>query len=144
MGLDMYLKSYVHLYCEQGKLPITLMLNDREFTIDKNDVVIKELAYWRKANAIHKWFVDNCGGGGDYCQEMYVSEDKLKGLRDLCERVMANKNLASELLPTESGCFFGSLEYDDYYFECIEYTIKVINDIINNPNVSHVYYQASW
>lgn len=144
MGLDMSLKAYIHLYCEKDKLPITLMLDDREFTIDKNDIVIKELAYWRKANAIHKWFVDNCGDGYDDCQEMYVSEDKLIVLRDLCERVMANKNLASELLPTTSGCFFGSLEYDEYYFKYIEYTIKAINDIINNPNVSHVYYQASW
>ena len=33
-------------------------------------------AYWRKANAIHKWFVD-LSGEEDKCQKIYVSGKKL-------------------------------------------------------------------
>ena len=45
------------------------------------------VAYWRKANAIHKWFVDNCGDGIDECQTMEVSKEKLEELLDTAQKV---------------------------------------------------------
>lgn len=145
MGLDMYLTARIPLWkAKDDELPITIKVNGDEIKLDKDDVIIKEVAYWRKANAIHQWFVEECGHGVDECQEMYVDEDKLKELLELCERVLENKNKASELLPTQSGFFFGSLEYDEGYFQDIEYTKKTLIDIINNPYIHDVYYQASW
>ena len=44
-----------------------------------------EVMYWRKANAIHKWFVDNVQGGEDDCREYPVSNDQLIELRDTCK-----------------------------------------------------------
>ena len=32
---------------------------------------------WRKANAIHKFFVDTCQNGNDNCQRHYVSRENL-------------------------------------------------------------------
>ena len=40
----------------------------------------EEIAYWRKANAIHAWFVENCQDGRDECQTAYVSRDQLEDL----------------------------------------------------------------
>jgi hypothetical protein len=48
------------------------------------------VAYWRKANAIHAWFVKNVQDGVDECQESYVDREKLKELLDLCEEVLAS------------------------------------------------------
>lgn len=46
------------------------------------------IGYWRKANAIHKWFVDNVQEGVDDCKPYYVSREQLKELRTLCHRVL--------------------------------------------------------
>jgi hypothetical protein len=46
------------------------------------------VAYWRKANAIHKWFVDNCQDGVDECQKSYVERAKLEELLLLCQQVL--------------------------------------------------------
>lgn len=56
--------------------------------------IVEEVAKWRKANAIHKWFVDNVQDGEDDCKEYHVSHDQLTELRDLCAKVLA----ASELI----------------------------------------------
>ena len=54
--------------------------------IKKSDEVIDvyEVAYWRKANAIHKWFVDNVQKGKDDCKEYRVTR---RNLLDLCDLV---------------------------------------------------------
>lgn len=45
-------------------------------------------------------------------------------------KVMTNPEIAEELLPTASGFFFGSTDYDEYYMSDIEYTIKIIEEAI--------------
>ena len=44
-----------------------------------------EIIYWRKANAIHKWFVENVQEGVDDCGEYEVTVEQLTELRDLCK-----------------------------------------------------------
>lgn len=41
------------------------------------------LADWRKANAIHKWFVDNVQDGNDNCKEYRVNQKQLEDLYEL-------------------------------------------------------------
>mgnify|MGYP003341723335 FL=1 len=55
------------------------------------------VAYWRKANAIHKWFVDKCQDGVDECQETWLSREQLQELVDTCKNVLANKKKAGEI-----------------------------------------------
>ena len=45
------------------------------------------VAYWRKANAIHQWFVNNCGGGVDECQLMEISKAQLETLLFIAKKV---------------------------------------------------------
>lgn len=61
----------------------------------KIDSIIEEVAYWRKANAIHNWFVQNVQDGEDDCKQYYVSNEQLKELLDLCDKVLT----ASKLIP---------------------------------------------
>lgn len=48
---------------------------------------------WRKANAIHKWFVDNVQGGNDDCGMYEVSVDDLVKLHDACKEVLESTEL---------------------------------------------------
>ena len=105
------------------------------------------VAYWRKANAIHAWFVKECGGGIDECQPIYVPREKLVELLELCKQVVKQPAMASSTLPSQSGFFFGSTEYDDWYMEDIKRTVKVLTKVLkevpDNSRWSFIY-QASW
>jgi hypothetical protein len=103
-----------------------------------------DAGYWRKANAIHDWFVRECQGGVDECQPSYVSREQLGELRQLCEEVLEDRTLASKLLPTTAGFFFGSTEYDEYYFQDIELTVKIIDSVSALPNEWEFEYRSSW
>jgi len=56
--------------------------------------IVEEVGRWRKANHIHKWFVDNVQDGNDDCKDYYVSGQQLTSLRDICREVIK----ASELV----------------------------------------------
>lgn len=101
--------------------------------------------YWRKANAIHKWFVDNIQNGEDDCKPYPVDKNDLVKLKELCQKVMANKEKASELFPAHPGFFFGTYEYDQWYFDSISRTIHEINLLLATFDDGwDFYYQSSW
>lgn len=103
-----------------------------------------EAGYWRKANAVHKWFVDNCQGGNDDCGYYHVSREQLQELRDLCRRVIDFKHLANELLPAQGGFFFGSTDYDEYYYQDLEQTVRIIDQALTLPESWDFEYHSSW
>lgn len=99
---------------------------------------------WSKANQIHKFFVDNCGGGFDVAQEMKVEREKLKELLGICKYVIEYPEEARQKLPTKSGFHFGSIEYDEHYYNELEWTIEALEKILNNDDLVDFSYQASW
>jgi len=108
-----------------------------------------EVMYWRKVNAVHDWFVREVQGGEDDCKTYHVDRDKLAELLDICKRVVDNRDdqsVAEELLPSASGFFFGSTDYDEYYYEGLLWTIEGIERILKNPAYERMdfYYQSSW
>ena len=171
MGLDMYLtiSEYVSRTKRDdmsGDAPVANplfqeLVNRRPSWVDKSAHTGISLeypaGYWRKANAIHNWFVQNVQDDRDECQKSYVEPEKLRELRDACELVLyAHDNdtrpvqeVAHEAgLATKSGFFFGGTEYDEYYLEDLRYTVKLINrmeaaGVFDNAWVD-IYYQASW
>lgn len=52
-----------------------------------NKSIVEYLAYWRKANQIHTWFVNNVQDGNDDCDVYEVSKLELETLLDLCREV---------------------------------------------------------
>jgi len=111
----------------------------------KRDADHEEI-YWRKANAIHHWFVENVQDGKDECQRSYVSVEQLQELLELVEEVLTDHSLAEEKLPCVGGFFFGGTDYDEYYFKDLQDTKQILNDAIANSiaNGGEFYYQASW
>ena len=149
MGLDMYLtarRSFWSFDEDDQKYIDTLKNLFPEYDQMNPTSICFEAAYWRKANAIHKWFVDNVQDGKDDCSEYYVSTDQLKDLFSVCEQVIADKSKAEELLPSASGYFFGSTDYDEYYFQDVQFTIDKLKNIVDNANyeLCSFFYQSSW
>lgn len=107
----------------------------------------EEVAYWRKANAIHQWFVDNVQDGeDDCCVHRELTKSDLLELRNIAHEVYTNPDLAEELLPTQYGFFFGSTSYDRWYMDDLERTIKQIDSILKTTdfNTEALYYVSSW
>jgi len=102
------------------------------------------VGYWRKANAIHNWFVNECGGGVDECQPIRVDNSNLLALRAYVEEVLEKPEMASKHLPTASGFFFGSTDYDEWYVKDLEHTLKIIDKALSLPEDEFDFiYQAS-
>ena len=170
MGLDMYLEIRKNEYCSKyhkdkgSRLKRVYPKDITDFiTVSSDDMTVSrktnyEVGYWRKANHIHHWFMENCadrdecGEPVDDCRPIEITVDKLEELLDACKKVLEDHSLASSLLPTQSGFFFGSIDYDDYYFEDIKNTIEIIEPVIKfakhkleiKDYVWEVWYQASW
>ena len=116
--------------------------------VDKESIygvdVSVNVAYWRKSNQIHNWFVINVQRGEDDCGEYYVSHNKLKELVNTCTLAITNKD--PNLLPPREGFFFGSTDVDEYYWGDIMDTIKQLQPIVDRPDFENLsfYYQSSW
>ena len=119
MGLDMYLtkRTYVKNWNHKNdKHSVDVKLNGKkrkDIQPERVSEIVEDVMYWRKANHIHNWFVSNCQGGVDECQETRVSLDQLKELSALCKKVVDKKD--PSLMETVQGFFFGSTDYDQYY-----------------------------
>lgn len=150
MGLDMYLTAelYISEYDDNNIALINSIKQSApkglgEFTPRTASF---ELAYWRKANAIHGWFVKHVQDGKDECQDSYVSLKQLQELKDICEKVLADISLAPELLPATKGFFFGAYDYDEWYTSDLRNTADKLDKILKNPDAKKwaIQYHASW
>ena len=107
-----------------------------------------EITSWRKANAIHKWFVDNVQNGVDDCGYYKVTKEHLIQLHNMCNNVLADPNLAEQLLPTQSGFFFGGTEYGNGYYYDLRETKNTIDYILEYKSYvfedDGLYYYSSW
>jgi len=106
--------------------------------------IVEEVAYWRKFNALHGWFVDNCQDGRDKCQEAYVDRDQIEEILSILKQVDAYHVLAEDLLPQRQGFFFGSIEYDEWYFTQVKESIKIFEKLLEEENSDEFYYRSSW
>ena len=57
--------------------------------------------------------------------------DKLMAMLEICKQVKDHPKEAPEILPVREGFFFGSYEYDSYYFKMIDYTIGLFEHILD-------------
>jgi len=162
MGLDMYLsvRKYVSNYdwngmerkpnpqydklVETGGMKKYVNISERGHGASVEVVSL----YWRKENAIHQWFIDNCADGIDDCRPVYVSRNHLEKLLERITYVLDNRDEAPEELPTQSGFFFGATEYNDWYWEGLMRTQKELDTLLKRTkdeedSISFIY-EASW
>jgi len=152
MGLDMYLskkscvKNWKH-EDEKEHFDITIKKGGKAHPAiqpSRISYIIEEVAYWRKANQIHQWLVDNVQDGEDNCLEYDVTTEHLEELLKIINKVLKDHDKAHGLLPVSQGFFFGGKEYDEYYFEQLEYTQKTIKKLLAEDGYGCFCYQSSW
>lgn len=152
MGLDMYVvgKRFLWDFNDDSQIIESVSKLFPEIGNNRVKQIEAEFMYWRKANAIHKWFVDNVQEGNDDCGEYYLTEENLVSLRDTCRAVLEDRSQAATLLPAQGGFFFGNTDYDDGYFDDVERTLDWLNTIlfVNKFDTKlqnwTLYYQSSW
>lgn len=95
MGLDMYLSAKLYVggwnhnrHPAFDKIVAAVGITPDEgspcFHVDAN------VGYWRKANAVHAWFVRHVQDGIDECQRVSVDRKQLEQLRAACQEVLAS------------------------------------------------------
>lgn len=173
MGLDMYLEAEKYIgHYDYMKTLSPEFAKEYKRAEDALDVGglghLKEMArsvsvsasigYWRKANAVHAWFVREVQEGKDECQRAYVEREQLEELRDVCAEILAtvvwgeeeytveslDTDLASEKLPPQSGFFFGDTELDYWYAMNLKETVEQLEKALTLDNTFTFYYQSSW
>ena len=91
-----------------------------------------EIGYFRKVNFLMEFF--HYEGN---CEDKEISLDEVKELAERCTKVLMHKGEEDEyhakhLLPTQEGFFFGSTEYNDYYYQDVkevgEWATKVVEE----------------
>ena len=145
MGLDMYLFKRKKVRDDDKELNKSAY-NQRVYRSRKNQ---EEILYWRKANMIRSWFVNHTAlMSDDDGVYIPITRPTLELLRSDLEDTLNDHNLATILFPTSSGFFFGSIKYDEDYWGDLKYTLKQINDILDNDIVDWdneiVEYIDSW
>ena len=152
MGLDSYLTAekwisgydfYPHEKEVNRKIKEAMGFTEEEYP-ESSLTVDMQVGYWRKANAIHAWFVDNCQGGVDECQKTLLSPNDLGDLLAVCKEAIETMN--ANLLQPRGGFFFGSTDIDEHYWDDIQNTIDILTKVLNDPKLQgcDFYYQASW
>ncbi len=146
----LYKKNYIRtdeFYKEEVRNEVIVKTGgeiDTKIKPNRIKYIVEEVGYWRKANQIHKWFVDNIQNGNDNCGNYWVGSETLKELLDVCKKVQADHSLAESLLPSASGFFFGGTEYDEWYFNDIDNTIKIIEECLADDGGDDFEYSSSW
>lgn len=146
MGLDQYLNAKKYLSPVEWRGVESNEQFDSVIKIVKADTFVRKefpnaevsisVGYWRKANQIHNWFVQNCQDGKDDCREYIVEREQLETLKSLCQTVIMDKGL----LETDES----STEYNKYYYSDLVDTINIINTCLEMPENWEFTYQSSW
>lgn len=119
------------LICRNGYDWLLHPYTERVLDLPELEAVIKESvngyyepydAYFRKVNFLFAYYQNT----GKMMSESYAFTDAndIDDIIDRCERVLRNHGLASQLLPTQEGFFFGGTDYDDYYFSDVKDCLK--------------------
>ena len=111
MGLDMYLQK-------------------------KKKVEPIRIGYWRKFNALHNYLFEHFGpdGGEDNCTALQLSEEDIEETLNSLKYCLENKDKAEDEMPTQEGFFFGSTEYDDWYFENVKEAIDIFTKVLEETD----------
>lgn len=148
-------------------VPKSALVDDVAVDSEKVKYVEEEVAYWRKANQIHNWFVHNVQGGKDDCGTYWVSKEELEELVSNCktilETVETNKpipkdtsnwsewadleildtDMIEDLLPSTAGFFFGNTDYNGDYLYGLMETIEQVEPYLEKDSDDRYIYGDS-
>lgn len=164
MGLDMYFyarKTTYKSFSKWGKPDRANEVNYPEdlkifsdYIYDRNFKSVQtetsyQIGYFRKFNALHSYIVKTFADGIDNCQDIILYKEDVEQIKKVLDDVLnAHQQVekAKELLPTQSGFFFGGTDYDEFYFEDVKDAADLMQSFLDNFDFENyqLVYQASW
>lgn len=124
----------------------------------------EEIGYFRKVNFLMNFF--SYTGN---CEYKEITKDKLLELLDACKEISrmkpvryevmsyanggeekcemyseTDKKRCAELLPTTSGFFFGSTDYDQWYFQDVKEVRMWVDDVLDKLENNEVVLMCCW
>lgn len=106
---------------------------DGQTFVDASRNDTERVGYMRKHNHLLPYFKYE-----DNCSDRFVSKSEVEAFIDDAKTVISHRyeddaqEVAEDLIPTESGFFFGSTEYDEYYYADLEEDIRIFEEILDN------------
>lgn len=160
MGLDMYAVRRIELPEGQeikGRRYVAQIGDDGQPVLGdelvSTSTIEEDVMYWRKANHIHGWFVDNVQNGEDDQRDYYVNWEQLRDLLSTCNKVIEASKLVDGMIyrgtvysqdhpdglverepgkviedPTVAKRLLPTL--DGFFFGCTEYDEDYLNNVI--------------
>lgn len=163
MGLDMYFYARKTTYKSFSKWDNPDRANEvnypedlktfSDYIYDRNFKSVQtetsyQIGYFRKFNALHSYIVKTFADGVDNCQDIILYKEDVEQIKKVLDDVLeANtEEKAKELLPTQSGFFFGGTDYDEFYFEDVKDAADLMQNFLDNFDFEkyQLVYRASW
>ena len=164
MGLDMYFYARKTTYKSFSKWDNPDRANEvnypedlktfSDYIYDRNFKSVQtetryQIGYFRKFNALHSYIVKTFADGTDNCQDIILYKKDVEKIKKVLDDVLnAHQQVekAKELLPTQSGFFFGGTDYDEFYFEDVKDAADLMQSFLDNFDFEsyQLVYQASW
>ena len=164
MGLDMYFFARKTTYKSFSKWDEPDRANEvnypedlktfSDYIYDRNfksvqTETIYQIGYFRKFNALHGYIVKTFANGIDNCQAILLHKEDVEQIKKVLDDVLnAHQQVekAKEILPTQSGFFFGETDYDEFYFNEAKVAADLMQSFLDNFDFENyqLVYQASW
>lgn len=96
--------------------------------------------YYRKVNFLYAFFAEALTD-----EQCVVTKHDVETIISHCKEVLADHSLAEKLLPTQSGFFFGSTDYNEWYFKDVEDVLEKFTKYLegwDDDTIGWVYF--SW
>lgn len=106
---------------------------------EEHEIIIS----WRKENHLQNWFINHT----DYDEgtQEPSSEFGIEKIEELLSDLKnVNEKNADTIMPTRSGFFYGSTNYDEYYFSAIKNEISELEEVIANHKEGDTYQYETW
>lgn len=96
--------------------------------IEKNTEDVIYVGDFRKVNFLMSFF--NYTGN---CEYIEIRKEQVEELIQNCEDVLfwRGKTISEKLLETTPGFFFGSTDYDEYYYQKVQNVLDTFKPLIN-------------
>ena len=164
MGLDMYFYAKKTTYKSFSKWDKSSKVDETDYPedlktfsdyiYDRNFKSVQtetryQIGYFRKFNALHSYIVKTFANGIDNCQDIILYKEDVEQIKKVLDDVLnAHQQVekAKELLPTQSGFFFGGTDYDEFYFEDVKDAADLMQNFLDNFDFDkyQLVYQVSW
>lgn len=119
-------------------VPVTVFEEERDKIL--KDHYAPYVGYFRKVNFFYRYFADKL-----IDEVAWIEREDLVDIIDRCEKVLKDHSLAEKLLPTQCGFFFGSTDYNEWYFEDVKDCLKQMKGLLKDlKEDEQLYVVMSW